>query len=66
MVLFIDSKTRTYLRQVGAGRGGRTGRDEAGRDADGFAKTTVPLALQGIEDNCPEQLFRSTGERNVI
>ena len=42
----------------GARRGGGAEQGGAGRDADECTQeTTVPLALQGIEDNCPERFF---------
>ena len=49
----------------GARRGGGVERGWAGRDADGSAiaqETTVPLALQTIEDNCPERFFGNTNK----
>ena len=52
----------------GARRGGWAGRARQDWTPTGlFAQdTTVPRALQGIEDNCPEQLFGSTNKGNPM
>ena len=52
----------------GARLGGGAGQGGAGRDADGrFAQeTTVPLAPQTIEDNCPDRLSGSTNKGNPM
>ena len=51
----------------GAQRGGRGGAGRAGTPAGQIAQeTTVPLAHQGIEDNCPGRLFGSTNKRNPM
>ena len=69
IVKSVASKTRTYHGRVGAGRGGPAHGGGARRGAAGqygtltgrFAQeTTVPLALQTTEDNCPERFFGST------
>ena len=56
--------------RVGAAHGGAAGRGGSGQDGtptDRFAQeTTVPRTLQGIEQTCPERLFRSTNKRNPI
>ena len=53
-----------------AAHGGATeldGAEQDGTSTGRFAQeTTVPLAFQGIEDNCPERLFGSTNKRNPI
>ena len=54
----------------GAAHGGAAMRDGAGQDGTStgrFAQeTTDPLALKGIEDNCPERLFASTNKQNPM
>ena len=52
----------------GARRGGGAGPGRAGRDADGSLRLggNRPSCLQGIVDNCPERLFRSTNTVNSI
>ena len=66
----VESKTRTYHGRVGSGRrtAGRLGR--AGLDrtlTDRFAQeTTVPRASKASKTNCPEQLFRSTSNGNIM
>ena len=62
--ILVESKTQTYHERFGSG--GRTaGQDgvysgtPTGRSAQ---KSTVPLAPQGIEDNCRERLFGSTNK----
>ena len=54
----------------GAAPGGATGLGWAGQDGTPtgrFAQeATVPVALQGIENNCPECLFGSTNKRNPM
>ena len=61
MFTLVESKTRTYHGRVGAGRGraahgGAAGRGGAGQDGTPTGRfdqeITVPLAFQGIEDNC--------------
>ena len=67
MIKFVESKNlgtppagrvgrRTAGRLGGAGRQDGTPTDRLGQE------TTVPRAFQGIEDNCPEQLFGSTNK----
>ena len=69
--ILVESKTRTHHGRVesgGARRGGWAGRArQDGTPTCLFAQdTTVPRALQGIEDNRPEHLFGSANKRNPM
>ena len=63
-----DSKTQPKHGRVGAGRRtaerrGRGGARQFGAPMSRFAReTTVPLALQSIEENCSERFSGSTGK----
>ena len=68
---FVESKTRKHHGRVGSGgarRGGWAGRARQGESPTGLIAqdTTVPRALQGIEDNCPEHLLGSTNKGNPM
>ena len=56
--------------RFGAAQSGAAGRGGTGQDrtpTGRFAQdTTVPLAPQGIEDNCPERLLGSTNKGNPM
>ena len=67
----VESKTRTHHGRVGSGgaqRGGWARRARQNGTPTGLSAqdTTVTRVPQGIENNCPEHLFRSTNKRNPM
>ena len=64
-----DIRTTGGSGRRGARRGGGAGRGRAGpgrRRVGSPQETSVPLALQAIEDNCPESFSGRTKKRNPM